>query len=372
MPSSFDAIVIGAGFAGSSTAYHLTQRGVRRVLLLEGEAEPGFHASGRNASLAFQQLSNGDEAKLAVDGRAFLVNPPEDFCDHPLLRSCGSLLLAGASGAADLEHAAATAAALGVQSDEVDRAEAIRRVSLLTGSSFDVARWTPTDGVVDIRALLHGYLDGARRRGAQIRYGAAVTSVDTSGGRVRAVVAGGERFETPLLIDAAGAWAGEVGKLAGVGTRTLAPRRRHMYRADASAPVDPDWPFVWHNDIDVYFRPEAGQILMSPCDATPHPPRDPEVDEEAYLLLVDKLRRAFPPLAASHVTKRWACLRTFTHDERFLIGRDPELEGMVWVAGLGGHGMTTSPAVGRLGALAALGESSTDLEPFTPARFAGM
>jgi len=145
-----------------------------------------------------------------------------------------------------------------------------------------------------------------------------------------------------------------------------------MYRAESDQRVAAEAPFVWHDDVDVYFRPDEGLLLMSPCDATPHPSADPEVDVAMEKVLFDKLRRAFPPLARSRIVTRWACLRTFTADEHFLIGRDPELRGFVWVAGLGGHGMTTSSAVGRLGAGAALGEASSESPLFTPARFAGM
>lgn len=370
MSRAYDAIIIGAGFAGAATAYHLTQRGLRNLLVLEAEDSPGLHASGRNASLAFQQLSDGAEGRLAVEGRRFIGDPPDGFCDHPLLRSCGSLLLASTAAAPNLLRAAADAAALGVESHAISPAEARRRVPILDESDFAEARWTPSDGVVDIRALLLGYLDRAARAGAERRCGAPVTAVESRGGRVEAVTAGGARFETRLVVNAAGAWAGEIGRMAGVGPRTLGPRRRHMYRAAVDLAIDPDWPFVWHDDVDVYFRPDAGELLTSPCDATPHPARAPEVDPKMADALADKLRRAFPRLRGARPTASWACLRTFTRDERFLIGPDPDLGGLVWVAGLGGHGMTTSPAVGRLGALAALGERSPQLESFAPARFA--
>jgi len=94
------------------------------------------------------------------------------------------------------------------------------------------------------------------------------------------------------------------------------------------------------------------------------------VDSAAQQALAEKVARAFPALTTARITSAWACLRTFAHDERFVIGRDPELQGLVWVAALGGHGMTTSAAVGRLGAAAALGEHSEELQHFSPARLA--
>lgn len=363
-----EVVIIGGGFAGAATAYHLATRGVCNVLLLEREAIAGMHASGRNAALAFQVLSDAAEARLAVEGAQFIAQPPDGFCEAPLLRRTGSLLIAGEAGLPQLREAEAAGRHVGIHGELLSAEQAVRRVAALAGAPFAGAFWNPHDGVVDIHALLHGYLAGARRGGARIEYRRAITAVRVRGGRVVAVEADGMAVEAGCVVNAAGAWAGEVGRLAGVGARTLGPRRRHLFQTLVDVPIPRDWPFVWHNDLDVYFRPEGDGLLMSPCDATPHPPREPLVDAAVERLLAQKITRAFPALAAARITSAWACLRTFARDERFVIGRDPEVEGLVWVAGLGGHGMTTSCAVGRLGAAAVLGEASEALHYFSPAR----
>jgi D-arginine dehydrogenase len=363
-----DVVIIGAGFAGASTAYHLVSRGVGNVLLLEREAIAGVHASGRNAALAFQVLSDPAEARLAVEGARFIAAPPDDFAPTPLLHRCGSLLVAGESGLSQLHDAQRAARELGIEGRVISAAEAVGRVPALRGAAFAGAFWNPGDGVVDIHALLQGYLAGARRGGARIEYGHAVSGVRLQHGRVQAVQTDGGSIATGAVVNAAGAWAGPIGALAGVGMRTLAPRRRHLFQTRPDMVIDREWPFVWHNDVDVYFRPEGDGLLMSPCDATPHPPQEPALDSAAELLLADKLARAFPALAAARIVSAWACLRTFARDQRFVIGRDPAAEGLTWVAALGGHGMTTSAAVGRLGAAAVLGESSEELQRLSPAR----
>ena len=363
-----DIVIAGAGFAGASTAYHLTRRGVRNVVVLEREAVAGVHASGRNAALAFQVLSDAAEARLAVEGARFIADPPAGFCNVPLLRRTGSLLVAGAHGTPELRQAQDDAKALGLECVLISADEAVRRVPALTGAPFAGAFWNPHDGVVDIHELLQSYLTGARKAGARIEYRRSITAVRATHGRIEAVETEGGAIATRCLVNAAGAWAGEIGALAGAGTRTLAPRRRHLFQTVADCPIARDWPFVWHNDLDVYFRPEGDGLLMSPCDATPHPPREPVVDSAAEQLLARKVAQAFPALASVRIASSWACLRTFARDERFMIGRDPDIEGLVWVAALGGHGMTTSPAVGRLGAAAVLGENSEELQHFAPAR----
>ncbi|MCK6556511.1 FAD-binding oxidoreductase [Candidatus Binatia bacterium] len=366
-----EVVIVGAGFAGAATAYRLVRRGVRNVVLIEREPVPGMHASGRNAALAFQALADAVEARLAVEGAAFIAAPPEGFADAPLLRRTGSLLVAGAEGVTALRALETPLRALGLsQAGAISVADARRAVPALRGAPFAAAFWNPSDGVVDIHALLRGYLDGVRAHGGRVVYRRMLTGVETAGGRVAGVATDDGNISTPCIVDAGGAWAGTVGALAGVGTRTLQPRRRHLFQTAVDIPIDRDWPFVWHNDLDVYFRPEGDGLLTSPCDATDHPPVEPVVDETAAQLLADKMPRAFPALAGARIVSGWACLRTFSRDGRFVIGRDPDLDGLVWVGGLGGHGMTTSPAVGRLGAAAVCGETSEALAYFSPARLA--
>jgi D-arginine dehydrogenase len=363
-----DVVIAGAGFAGAATAYRLARRGVKVIRLLERETLPGFHASGRNAALTFQLLSDPHEAQLAVEGAQFIGTPPNDFCGIPLLRRTGSLLLAGPQGTEQLHDSYEIARSLGLRCEMLSADRAMCEVPPLADARFDLALWNPNDGVVDIKRLLQCLLDGARLSGVDIQYERTITAVQVNKNRITAVETNHGRIETPILVNAAGAWAGEVGRLAGVGTRTLQPRRRHMYRLQVGFPTDPSWPFVWHNDLDIYFRPEGTGLLSSPCDATPHPTQDPVVDPAMEPVFRDKLSRAFPALVHAQIASSWACLRTFARDERFVIGRDPQVEGLVWVAALGGHGMTTCPAVGRLGAAAVMGDKTPELDYFSPAR----
>ncbi len=170
-----DVVIIGAGFAGASTAYHLANRGVRNILVLEREPIAGMHASGRNAALAFQVLSEPAEARLAIEGTRFIAAPPDGFAAEPLLRRCGSLLVAGPDRLGDLQASHHTAQTLGVSGELLGPADAERLVPALRGAPFAGAFWTDSDGVVDIHALLHGYLAAARRAGARIEYGQAIT-----------------------------------------------------------------------------------------------------------------------------------------------------------------------------------------------------
>jgi D-arginine dehydrogenase len=199
--------------------------------------------------------------------------------------------------------------------------------------------------------------------------GARALAIGVQDGRVESVTTTSATIATPTVLNAAGAWAGQIGELAGVGARGIAPRRRHIFRLRGERPFAPELPFLWHSEEDVYFRPDQGGALTSFCDATPHPAAAPAIDPMAERELRAKLRRSFPGIAALAVDEARACLRTFSADERFLIGRDPALDGFFWVAALGGHGMSTSYGVGRLAADAVLGLGSDELARFSPGRF---
>ena len=368
MTERADVVIIGSGFAGAAAAYHLTKRGVRDVVVLESESKPGQHASGKNAALTFQLIEDLAEARLAVEGTEIYADPPDDLSPRPLLRRRGSLFIVSAADRATLVKSASDGARLGILTTLLSREESIRRVPLLADSPFDLALENPRDGFVDIAALLDGYLHAAERLGARLRYDEPVRAIAVDGGRVESVTTAKGTIATRNVVNAAGPWAGEIAELAGITRYSFEPRRRHIFRLRAPS-VDGDWPFVWHSALDVYFRPQADGVLTSGCDATPHPPRTPEVDAAAEGEIRKKLAIAFPPLAKLPVAEGRACLRTFSADERFVIGREPEVDGFFWVAALGGHGMSTSYGVGRLATSAVLGESSPELERFSPARF---
>ena len=150
----------------------------------------------------------------------------------------------------------------------------------------------------------------------------------------------------------------------------MRPCRRHLFVSPPIDWVDPTWPFVWDVAHDIYFRPEGEGLLLCACDQTELPPGDPPIEESVKELLAEKIERFMPALSGVSISRGWAGFRTLTPDGRFVIGRDPKIKNFFWVAGLGGHGMTTSSAVGELAADLLLGAPETRSAPFAPDRFA--
>ncbi len=166
-----------------------------------------------------------------------------------------------------------------------------------------------------------------------------------------------------MVINAAGAWADEVAKLADVTPVGLVPKRRTAVTFDVADPrAIEHWPAVIDVDEQYYFKPDAGRILASPADETPSDPCDAQPDEFDIAVVMDRIERA-TTYAPKRLAARWAGLRTFTADKMIVAGFDPKADGFFWLAGHGGYGIQTAPAMGRaVGALARGQAMPQDLE----------
>jgi D-arginine dehydrogenase len=352
-----DVVVVGGGFAGAATAYQLTQRGVGRVVLLEQEDLPGRHASGRNAAVARRLVGSAEHLPLAQEGIRFMEEPPDDFPRGRYFERTGSIMAGGPDLEPKLRASVDAGRSSGVSSEWLSAADIERLVPATEGSSFAGGAFSHDDGVADIAALLDAFLRAARARGLEVRHDCRFTGVVSAGGAIRAVQTSRGAISTPAVVNAAGAWAAEVGRQAGASRPPLRSLKRHMMVTEPLPWVDRRWPPVWDMSHDVYFRPEPPGLLLSPCDATECDPPGQATDAAALELLAEKLTRWLPKLASVGVSSVLAGLRTFAADGNMVLGEDPHLKGFFWCAGLGGNGMTLSPALGRIVAEAVLGQA---------------
>lgn len=365
---SAEYVIIGAGFAGAATAYHLARRGIRDILLLEREDKAGVHSSGRNASMIRQVVGDPELTALAREGAAFLRNPPADWPSPIQFEQNGSLLLGSGEVWDRLERDGETARRQGIEVETWSRQKTWERVPVLQGARFDGAVWCPTDGVVNIFSLLTGYLTAATSLGVHLIYDSPVRRFEVTRGRVQGIVTNKGTVKAGTVINAAGPWAGAIAETAGAAAVRLHPFRRHLFVTARMAEVDPHWPFTWDVTHDLYFRPASGGLLLCPCDEDEMAPGIPATEDRVRSLLLEKIRRYFPGLPELNIERGWAGLRTLSDDGRFVIGWDPKLAGFFWVAGLGGHGLTSSYSVGDLAAHLILDRNPGD-NPFSPARF---
>jgi D-arginine dehydrogenase len=342
-----DVIVIGAGIAGASVAYELAAS--RRVLLLERESQPGYHTTGRSAALFTETYGNSAMRALTRASKRFLAAPPPGFASTPLLSRRGTLLVARAEQLPALRRAREECSALVANLAWWSAEEVCIRVPCFAPKQVAGGLLEPDAMDIDVHALHHGFLRGLRARDGVLVCNAAVRALARYGGDWRAQTVAGE-FAAPLLVNAAGAWADEIGRLAGANPIGLVPKRRTAITFDPPAGVSVErWPAVIDVDEEWYFKPDAGRILASPADETPSPPCDAQPDEYDVAVLVDRLTRV-TTLQVPRIHARWAGLRSFVADKTIVAGFDDEAPGFFWLAGQGGYGIQTAPAVARVAA----------------------
>ncbi len=341
-----DFVVIGAGIAGASLAYELASHG--RVIVLEIESQPGYHSTGRSAALFSEIYGNETVRALSRASREFFTSPPEGFVPHAILKPRGSLFIANE---AQLEAFDTLRRAPDVarHTRALSAEQALNLVPVLKREWLASAMLEEGSQDMDVHALHQGYLRGMKSRGAMLMCSSGVQSIAHAGGEWT-IVAGGQQWFAPVVINAAGAWADDIASLAGVAPIGLEPRRRTALLIDPPENMAIDaWPMVLDVGDTFYFKPDAGRLLLSPADETPSPPGDAQPDELDVAIAVDRFEQA-TSIVVRQVKHRWAGLRSFVADRSPVIGFDPVAAGFCWLAGQGGYGIQTAPAAARLAA----------------------
>ena len=341
MTQAYDIIVIGAGIAGASAACALSEDA--RVLLIEGEAHPGYHATGRSAAYFAPAYGNNTVKQLTAASEAFFRHPPENFSAAPLINSRPALFVGREDQADSMEAMRAENPSL----RPIDIAGVTSRVPIINTDVIAGGLFDETGGDLEVDAILHGFLSAHRRQGGEILMSFSVNSLKHRDGLWIIDSPSGE-ITTPVIVNAAGAWADQLALSAGVGELGIIPKRRTAILIDAPANQDiNDWPLVIDIDERFYFKPDAGQILVSPADETPSEPCDAAPHEMEVAVAIDRFMHA-TNLEVRKVNHRWAGLRTFAPDKTFVVGFDPRVEGFFWLAGQGGYGVQSAPAVAQL------------------------
>jgi D-arginine dehydrogenase len=322
---------------------------VRDILILEQEDIPGYYASGRNAGMIRGLVPQPEIRRLVRRSLRFFESPPASFPGPLLFRRCGSLLLAAGRESSDLMSWVETDRGVGPEVQFLSAPDLKKWVDIASFENIDRAAFTASDGVADVHGLLQGFLAGARKGGAEIRFQTRAREVLTRNGCISGLATdSGERIECSMVVNAAGPWAARIAELAGATRIPFFAVRRHLAQTELLPWIDPAWPYVWDITHGVYFRPESGGVLLCPCDEDLLEPCDPPVDSRQIQILAEKVSHYFPGLKNVQIRRYWACLRTFAPDRGLVIGTDRNLNGFFWCAGLGGHGVGLAPALTEL------------------------
>jgi D-arginine dehydrogenase len=357
---TFDAIVIGAGMAGATTAAHLAT--TYRVALLEAEESAGYHSTGRSAALWIGNYGGPDARALTLASRAFFENPWPGFATAPLLAPRPVINLAPESQRAELE--AMIAEGSGIEAIAVS--EVAEMVPALR-PGYAVAASIERDAFeIDVASLHQGFLSVLRKSGGVLALRNRAGRIERRNGAWEAETSAGAVFRAPVVVDAAGAWGDEVAGIAGIERIGLQPKRRTALIVDPGQYDCTQWPLLGDAGHSWYVRAEARRKLMvSPADETDMPPHDVQPDEIDIAIAVERMQEALD-IPVSRIEHRWAGLRSFTPDRGLAIGPDAAAPGFFWMVGQGGFGIQTSPAAGALIAALVRGEDPGALAPVVP------
>lgn len=347
-----DFLVVGAGMAGASAAYELARLG--SVVVVEREDAPGYHSTGRSAALLLETYGNDAIRALTVASRRFYENPPTGFAEHPLMTPRGALSIARADQRDKIADELARIRPHVPDIEELGAAEAIRLVPVLRSDYVACALYDRHACDLDVHAIHQGFLKGLKRRGGRVVTGAEATAIGHDGRRWLVETRQGA-FAAPVVVNAAGAWCDAVARLAGVRAIGLVPKRRTAITFDAPAGHDVGaWPMAFDIEEHFYFKPEAGRVLASPADATPVEPCDAQPEEFDVAVAAERVERA-TTMKITRVAHKWAGLRSFVADKTPVVGLDAGAPGFCWLAGQGGYGIMTAPALARATAALATG-----------------
>lgn len=348
-------VIVGGGIAGLSLAARLPDAG--SVTVLESELQPGYHSSGRSAAVSLEPYINATILELTRASRDYHLANGATPVDSVMIADDAS---------ADLIDAQLTKwGALCPAMRESSPEHALSVLPVLNPSGVHRVLVDPTAMHLDAHGLLDGFRRAFTGAGGTVINNTRVTAIERKGA-AWTVRADDRRFDADVVVNAAGAWADPVAEVAGVPALGLQPLRRTGVLVDLGIDVR-GWPLAHRADGTLYFKAEAGLLMLSPSDATPSPPCDAQADEWDVAVAVDRFQHT-TTITDVRPAQTWAGLRTFMPDSVPAVGFDDRHDGFFWLAGQGGFGMQTSPALSEVAAGLLTGNPSVWADRLAPNR----
>lgn len=346
LPATADVVVIGAGVIGCSSAYHLAEMGIGDIVVLE-KGEIGGGASGKSASMLSLQFCHDPlTARLAQYSYGRYMAFEEEMGVPLDFHRSGWLTVATADTARRLREQAQMLQSLGITTEVLTPAEIKHRCPEINVEDIEVGTWGPDDGPFDAHMIISGYVRRARALSVRFVEGVPALAIRTEKGRVTGVTTPAGTIATTTVVNAAGPWAKEVGRLAGVDV-PLANSARTIIVTDTLPEIPADYPFVEDLTTEWYFRPEVEGVLMG-MGATPPPTLDPPLDEVQLEAIIEVAVHRVPVLERAGLLTAWTGVRPLTSDGQPILGPAPGVDGFWLNAGWGGVGLIQAPVAGRL------------------------
>jgi sarcosine oxidase subunit beta len=346
-----DVVIIGSGIVGSSVAYHLAQQGCTNVLVIEREAHQGKGSTGKSMGGVRAQFStpvNIQMSKYSIDFFAEfdeVVGHPADYRAHGyLFCATNEKHLAYLKGNRERQNALGVTNVEWVTPEDIVKMVPQLRVDDILGGTF-----CPTDGFVDPHSVMMGFMLNAREKGVRLWLDTQVTGIQVDANRVKSVITSRGSVSTPVVVNAAGAWAAQIADMAGA-ELPVEPLRRQLVPTEPFDQLPQRFPMVIDMSTGFHFRREGKGILLAWNDPKETPGFKTDFDESFVEKILTHAASRVPVLAEAGVNPRraWAGLYEMTPDHHAIIGPATDVEGLYFVNGFSGHGVMHSPASGRI------------------------
>jgi sarcosine oxidase subunit beta len=374
IPNTADIVIIGGGVMGASAAYHLAQRGMKNIVLLEKENFFGTGATGRCAGGVRYQFSTEINVKLSIESLPMIERFKEEIGQDVSYRQCGYLLVAtNEKEVAMFKHNVEMQNKLGVPTQLLSGDEVRARLPLMKFDDALAGTFNQKDGTVDPNSVVMGYVTAAQKMGVKAISGAEVIGITVSGGNVEEVQTSLGGIKTRMILNAAGPWSGQISNMAGLQIPVI-PLRRQMFTTNPLKEVPEDFPFVIDFAKSLYFHREGEGLLIGMSNQEEKPGFDQNVDEDFELVNLEAAIERMPLVEKASRASHWAGLYEVTPDAHPIYGGTP-INGFTLCTGFSGHGFMHGPISGKLmseyildGKFSSVDVSMLDLKRFEEGR----
>jgi len=347
IPSTADIVIIGGGVMGASAAYHLAQRGMKNIVLLEKEDFFGTGATGRCAGGVRYQFSTEINIKLSLESLPMLERFENEIGQDVNYRQCGYLLVAtNDKDASTFKRNVELQNNLGVQTQMLSGDEIRRRLPMMNFDDAIAGTFHQKDGLVDPNSVVMGYITAAQKMGIKAINNVEVTGIRINRDKVEAVETARGVIETRTILNTAGPWSGPIGQMAGVHI-PIVPLRRQMFTTTPLMEIPEDFPFVIDFAQSLYFHREGDGLLIGMSNQDEKPGFDQSVDEEFELINLEAAIGRMPLLEKAGRASHWAGLYEVTPDAHPIYGKT-NVDGFLVCTGFSGHGFMHGPISGKL------------------------